>query len=78
MHEFHIALGKRISQMREKLNMSQEYLAEMTGLHRNTIGRIERAERGISLETLFKLALVLDTTPGDLIEGLPIKKRKTT
>ncbi|EDM79555.1 hypothetical protein PPSIR1_21044 [Plesiocystis pacifica SIR-1] len=42
--------------------MSQERFAELAGVSKETIGRLEQAVGSPSLETLDKVALVLDTT----------------
>jgi transcriptional regulator with XRE-family HTH domain len=42
----------RIRQLRKKRKLTQEKLAELTGLHPTYIGRIERGERNISLRNI--------------------------
>jgi transcriptional regulator with XRE-family HTH domain len=46
--------------------LSQEELAEKTGLARNYIGDVERAEKKITIETLAKLARALKCRVRDL------------
>lgn len=48
--------------------MSQEKLAEKSGLHNTYIGQIERGEKNASLETIEKLANGLDISVGELFE----------
>jgi len=43
-----------------------EQLAEMTGLHQNMIGLLERGKRNPSLETVVKLARGLEVHPSRL------------
>lgn len=53
-------IGKRIMLRRNELGYSQEHLAELTNLHRNYIGNVERGERHISIENLSNIARVLN------------------
>jgi transcriptional regulator with XRE-family HTH domain len=52
-------LGFTIRQHREKLNVSQEKLAELADLHRNYVGLLERGEVNVSILNLRKLAKAL-------------------
>ena len=52
---------------RRKLGISQEELADRSGLHRTYIGAIERGERNISLATLELIAKGLNVTPDQLL-----------
>ena len=51
-----IQFGKNVSKLRKSQNLSQEKLAQKSGLHRTHIGMIERAERNITLLNIEKLA----------------------
>ena len=52
-------IGRFIRENRCALDMSQEYLAELADLHRNTVGKIERGEVDLTVATLFRLYAVL-------------------
>lgn len=52
MKNLYIEIGLRLNNRRKALKISQEYLAELTGLHRNYIGYIERGEKHASLENI--------------------------
>jgi transcriptional regulator with XRE-family HTH domain len=65
-----ILFGKRLRELRLALGLSQEKLAEITELHRNYVGGVERGERNVSLINIVKLARGLDTKPADLLETI--------
>ena len=68
--ERYITLGLKIAYYRKKAGYTQEVLAEMIGKSVNFLGQIEATGivRGISLETLFKIAQVLNIPPSKLLE----------
>ena len=59
--ERYITLGLKIAYYRKKAGMTQEVLAERIGKSVNFVGQVEGTGtvRGVSLETLFKIAQVL-------------------
>jgi len=62
-----VGLGEALRALREERGYpSQESLQLDTGVHRNYIGGIERAERKPSVETIAKLAAALDVAPSQL------------
>jgi transcriptional regulator with XRE-family HTH domain len=66
---------------RTKVGISQEELGKRTELHRTEISLLERAGREPRLATLLKLAGALETTPGELCEGMawqPARRRFVT
>lgn len=52
--------GKNIKKYRLESKISQEKLAELTGLHRTYISDIERGLRSISLNNIEKLSIALN------------------
>ena len=63
-------IGETIRTERRKAGLSQEKLAEKADLNRNYIGEIERAEKKITLETLWRIAKALNLRVRDLIRNL--------
>lgn len=53
-------LGKNIQKYRSIKGISQEKLAEYSGLHRTYIGAVERGERNISIDNIEKIANALN------------------
>lgn len=68
--ERYITLGLKIAYYRKKAGYTQEVLAELVDKSVNFIGQVEGTGtvRGVSLETLFKIAQVLDIPPSKLLE----------
>ena len=56
--------------LRLKLGMSQEALADASGLHRTYVGSVERGERNVSLENIVRLARAMHTTPSNLLKDV--------
>lgn len=55
--------GTNVRNYRLEKELSQEKLAELSGLHRTYISAIERAERSISLDNIQKIANALQIEP---------------
>ena len=68
--EKYITLGLKIAYYRRKAGFTQEYFAELIGKSVSFLGQVEGTGivRGISLETLFKIAQVLNIPPSKLLE----------
>ena len=66
----YITMGLKIAYYRKKASYTQEVLAEKIGKSVNFLSQIEGTGivRGISLETLFKIADVLSIPPAKLLE----------
>lgn len=66
----YITLGLKIAYYRKKSGYTQEAFAELIGKSVNFIGKIEGTGtvHGVSLETLFKIAEVLQIPVSKLLE----------
>lgn len=62
-------LANRVREERMRQGISQEALAEKTGLHRTYIGSIERGERNVSIDNIDRLARALGIRAADLLSG---------
>jgi transcriptional regulator with XRE-family HTH domain len=67
-----IAFGLAVRRFRGKCGLSQEGLADRTGIHRTYIGGIERGERNPTLLMIHRLAQALDIKPAELFADRPI------
>ena len=63
-----IKFGDCLRKLREGKSLSQESLAEKTGLSRNYIGNIERGEYSVTVKNIVKLAKALETHPKKLFD----------
>lgn len=62
-------LGLKISYYRHKQGLTQEQLAEAINMSQNFLSQVEsRQLKGVSLETLFKIAEALEIEPAKLLE----------
>lgn len=69
--ELFLAFGRAVRERRTFLNLSQEELADIAGLHRTYVGSIERGERNPSLLNITRLAVALRVKPSELMPEVP-------
>src|SRR5271165_6316172 len=62
----HAAFGQALRERRHAVGLSQEGLADATGLDRTYVSGIERGERNPSLTNILKLAASVQTPPAEL------------
>ena len=63
-------LGLEIQRRRTQRGWSQEYLAEITGLHRTYISQLERGLKSPSVRVLSHIANALDVTMSEFLEAV--------
>lgn len=61
-------LARNVRMLRQERKLSQEQLADASGLHRTYVGSIERSERNVSLDSLNALATGLSTEVWSLLQ----------
>ncbi|MGC0912343.1 helix-turn-helix domain-containing protein [Pantoea agglomerans] len=66
-------LAENVRVYRNINGLSQEQLAEISGLHRTYIGSVERKERNVTLNTLICLAKALNTSVPNLLTKQGLK-----
>jgi transcriptional regulator with XRE-family HTH domain len=62
--------GVLLQNARKNKNLSQEKLAELSGLHRTYISDLERGIRNPTLTTIVTVSVALNMTPSELLQGL--------
>lgn len=63
-----IALGKRITQRRQEINMTMDELAHLMGYkHRSSIQKLENGENGLPSDKVEELAGYLQMEPAELM-----------
>lgn len=63
-----VRFGNNVQRIRKEQNISQEKLAEYSGLHRTYIGMVERHERNITLINVEKIAKALNVSIEELVK----------
>lgn len=60
-------IGENIRERRQFLNLTQNQLAQLMGVHRTYIGMVERGEKNITISSLVKIAKALQVDPKQLL-----------
>ena len=61
-------LAERLYDLRSANEMSQAFLAELAGVDRKTINRIENGHFSPALDTIVRLSVALCIAPSDLLK----------
>ena len=68
MGEIEEKFGAAVRELRERKGLTQEQLADLSGLHRTYVSGVERGLRNPSLVNVVKLARALGVRVGDLFD----------
>ena len=60
-------LGAAVRARRRTLELSQEALADLAGIDRSHMGKIERGERNVTLLNIVKIARAVQCLPSELL-----------
>lgn len=64
----YVLFGKRVRELRKARQLTQQELAELTGLSRSYIGEIEIGKRNVSLKNIEIIAKALQTDVPSLLK----------
>lgn len=78
MQDLEKVIGRVIAVRRKRLGLTQETLAEATGLHPTYIGLMERGLRCPSTRVLMDIAVGLGTKPSTLMANIERELAKRT
>jgi transcriptional regulator with XRE-family HTH domain len=62
-----VYIGERLRRLRERRALRQEDLAELAGVGKNTVNRIEKNRTEPHMTTIRKLAEALEVDPTELV-----------
>ena len=73
MVESSIGIARRVfaanlRRVRQDRGLSQEKLADLTGLHRTYVGSVERGQRNVSIDNMERFASALGTELFELVK----------
>jgi len=67
-------VADQLRKQRIKADQSQEELANLAGIDRKTINRIENGHFSPTLDTITRLCIVLKITPSTLFSGRKVRR----
>jgi len=63
-----ISLGQRLRAIRQERGLSQQDLGASAGLSGKFIGEVERGDKSVSIDSLYRVGRVLKVSLADLVE----------
>jgi DNA-binding XRE family transcriptional regulator len=69
-------IGGNVRNARLRANLTQECLAELIGVHWQTISHIENGKFPFSVATFARISQALEASPNRLMDGLPEPDQK--
>ena len=63
------ASGKRLKELRKRVEKTQEQVAEAVGLEPGTISRIERGAKGMSIDSLLMFSEIYGVSTDYILKG---------
>ena len=70
MQDIDRAVGERIRKIRKRKGITQDQLAELAGLNRTHLYRLESGKQSMTLRTLKVIAVALEVRVGQIVKGL--------
>lgn len=62
-------VGNNVKEMRKAVNLTQEELADLTGVSTVHVSHVETGKSGISVQFILELCRILSVTPNDVLSG---------
>lgn len=78
VQDFLITVGKRIEKVRELRGLTRDEVANRATMTYAGIYAVETKGHGTQIDTLYKIASVLDVSPGFLLDGGTISVTRPT
>ena len=63
-------IGDKVKAHRRDLQLSQQQLADLAGIDRKTINRLENSHFSPSVDTLYRVCTVISIHPSQLLQGV--------
>ena len=69
--------GRRLKEARNQKGLTQEKLAELLGVDRLHVNRMENGSRACSIDLLMDISCLLEVSTDYLLKGTPLEDSKT-